>query len=134
MEEERIVMMRNMVWVFSNLVSDLCCRLDESRESIRLVAEKCSEGLDIQDFAAQKSTGSCPLSQIHYQPCGANGPMAASASPLLGRSEIFNHSLPPVPVPNGSHDSSTSSVYELGDDPLTRINPNAAYTYAAPGM
>ena len=111
MEEERIETMRNMIWVFSNLVSDLCCHLDNSCEQIRQVAEKCSEDTDIRDFAKQKSTCKSPLQQILYQPCGSNGISPQNHSPSASRSDLLNQSLPPLPNGSASH------VYEVGEEP-----------------
>nr|CAB3265254.1 proline-serine-threonine phosphatase-interacting protein 1 [Phallusia mammillata] len=72
LEEERIQFVRNTVWVFTNLVSDLCCRLDDSRERIRAVTEQCDEVADIREFIAQKSTCISPLLPVEYVSFGSN--------------------------------------------------------------
>lgn len=72
LEEERIRYVRNAVWVFTNLVSDLCCRLDDSRERIRATTEQCDESADIREFTAQKSTCIAPLQPVEYVSYGSN--------------------------------------------------------------
>ena len=114
MEEERIDLMRNMVWVLSNLVSDLCCQLDDSRENIRLVTEKCSEEADIREFAKLKSTSTAPLQQVQYKSCGPNGTQIQSPSPTANRTDFSGQGLPPIP--NGSTNNS-NHIYEVGEDP-----------------
>jgi len=81
MEEERIQFVRNSVWVFANHASDLCCRLDESRERIRCVTERCDETADIKEFVSQKSVCINPLLAIEYVPYGASEPVAQHSHP-----------------------------------------------------
>lgn len=66
LEEERIQCLRNVLWVFSNLGSDLFVKSDDSRENIRNSLEKCDEANDIRDFINRKATGSTPLAPITY--------------------------------------------------------------------
>jgi len=107
-------MMRNIVWTLSNLVSDLCCRLDDSRENIRLVAENCSEEADVREFAKQKSTCTAPLKQMPYVSCGPAGTANPNSStPPTNRNELLKQSLPAVP--NGS--SNNNHIYEIGEEP-----------------
>ena len=116
--------MRNMVWLLSNFVSDRCCQVDDSRESIRVVAEKCSEELDIRDFAAQKYICDTPLQEIRYQPCGSNGIAPQISSPPSNRSDMLNQSLPPIP--NGLN--TNTHIYEAGEDPAVMFT--ALYDYS----
>ena len=67
MERTRIQFMRNSIWTFSNVVSDFCCLLDDSREKIRLVAENCDEDADIQELVLRHGTCSSPLSPVLYE-------------------------------------------------------------------
>ena len=86
MEANRIAVMRNSIWVFTNLVSDYCTELDESRERIRLVAEQCDEENDVKDFSLKKSVNTIPLQPIEYLPFGwfrNSNPPTATSSPAF---------------------------------------------------
>ena len=111
--------MRNVVWVFSNIVSDLCCRLDDSREQIRQVAETCSEVDDIQEFTNLKTTGKIPLKTICYQACGPNG---AVICPLANFNPDSLTQISPT-IPNGS----SHNPYEMAD--TSEIVYTAVYSY-----
>lgn len=70
LEEERLQCLRNELWVFTNLGSDLLVKSDDVRENVRLSLEKCDIDSDIRDFISRKSTCTQPLAPITYQPCG----------------------------------------------------------------
>nr|XP_002128806.1 proline-serine-threonine phosphatase-interacting protein 2 isoform X1 [Ciona intestinalis] len=86
MEEDRIKCMRNTVWVCCNFVSDVCCKLDNSRERIRQITENCDPSSDIKEFIAQKSTCIAPLQQIEYGSAQNN----ANSDPGFG-SKVNGH-------------------------------------------
>uniref|UniRef100_H2ZN12 SH3 domain-containing protein n=1 Tax=Ciona savignyi TaxID=51511 RepID=H2ZN12_CIOSA len=71
MEEERIKCLRNIIWECCNLVSDICCKLDNSREKVRQVTEKCDPGNDIREFVSKKSTCIAPLQPVEYEQFGS---------------------------------------------------------------
>ncbi|XP_076820138.1 proline-serine-threonine phosphatase-interacting protein 1-like [Clavelina lepadiformis] len=108
LEEDRIVYLRNMIWIFTNLVSDLCVRLDDSREKIRLVAELCNEDTDIQDFIKAKSTSTSPLQAVEYIPCGA--PDSVQNHPTPNHNNMI-YAAPKPKLSNSRH------IYEVGEDP-----------------
>ena len=66
MELDRIRCLRNSSWLFANYISDLCCFLDDSRENIRLSAEKCNEDDDVRNFTLNNTTCNKPLPPIEY--------------------------------------------------------------------
>jgi len=66
MEEDRIRYLRNLIWIFANLGSDFSVKLDNSRESIRLITEKCDHVADIREVIVKKSTCIAPLQPVKY--------------------------------------------------------------------
>lgn len=70
MEGARICFMRDSIWLLANVFSDFCCRLDDSKEKVRLVAERCDEEEDIRSFVFRNGTCSTPLSPISYEMIG----------------------------------------------------------------
>nr|XP_039257135.1 proline-serine-threonine phosphatase-interacting protein 1-like [Styela clava] len=72
LEEERLQCLRNELWVFANLGSDLFVKSDDISENIRLSLENCDIDSDICDFVSRKSTGTQPLTPIVYQACGGS--------------------------------------------------------------
>lgn len=119
LEENRICTMRNLVWIFTNMVSDLCCHLDDSREQIRQVAENCSEVEDIYEFTKQKTTGKMALKTICYYGCGANGAVINPSS--TNKTDNVNSNLPSIS--NGLSDH----IYEMGRE--TDVVYTALYAY-----
>ena len=90
MEINRVTFLRNSVWVFANIISDMCCQLDESMENIRLAAEKCNVNEDIQNFALTKSYCTMPLQPIkHLQPEIFGNDQAAAYSVVPADSSHF---------------------------------------------
>ena len=95
MEINRISCLRNCIWVFSNVLSDMCCQLDDSRENIRGAAESCNAEEDVKNFSLKKSYCTTPLRPIEYVPPArfANDADAAAAATYAVVAE----------TPNGVH-------------------------------
>lgn len=69
LEEERLQNLRNVLWVYANLGSDLFVDSDDSREKMRLSLEYCDIDSDLIEFANKKGTGTRPLDPIPYVSC-----------------------------------------------------------------
>lgn len=76
--------------MFANLGSDLCVKVDESRENIRFSLENCDVDADIQDYIGRKATGSTPLSPLPYVPYGS--PSNSLNNLAAGASGFQDHS------------------------------------------
>lgn len=71
LEESRIKMVQNEMWICCNILSSNCVEEDQCCESIRNVLEKVSIESDIQSFINRSSTGTekpAPLKFEQYQP------------------------------------------------------------------
>lgn len=85
LEESRIKMVQNEMWICCNILSSNCVEEDQCCESVRNVLEKVSIDSDIQSFINKASTGSekpAPLKFEQYQPAtlGCSGTNSQSDS------------------------------------------------------
>lgn len=94
LEEERLQYLRNGLWVYANLGSDLFVESDDSRERMRLSLEKCDVSGDLKEFVTKKGTGTKPLDPMPYIPCGGitpsmnHQPPSAVNNSTIGRQRI----------------------------------------------
>ena len=117
MEIDRIEWLKNCVWVFSNVISDMCCQVDDSRENIRLAAEKCIALDDVRNFAVIKSYCAIPLQPIDYIPPAYFG----------NKTEVTYAT---VSVNNRKPSTQKSSDDEWDDDPVNTDTYTAQYDYS----
>jgi hypothetical protein len=64
MEEERIEFLRNTLWNYTNLFSNICVTDDESFERIRQSLEKCDIDKDIATFIELKGINTTPYESV----------------------------------------------------------------------
>ncbi|KAI0227721.1 Proline-serine-threonine phosphatase-interacting protein 1 [Lamellibrachia satsuma] len=66
LEEQRIVFLRNEMWVHLNAQSQACVRTDDNNEEVRMSLDKCDPDVDIVKFINEKRTGSERPAKIQY--------------------------------------------------------------------
>ncbi|XP_066270131.1 proline-serine-threonine phosphatase-interacting protein 2-like isoform X2 [Branchiostoma lanceolatum] len=102
MEEERIMFLRDKLWVHSNLGSMTCVQNDEHYEDMRKALEHCDEYKDINLFVNTKKTGTqrpAPVVYESYYPDGTKSAKRFAASPLHRDRPSTMSSRPPEPLP-----------------------------------
>lgn len=102
LEESRIKMVQNEMWICCNILSSDCVEEDQCCESVRNVLEKVSIESDIQSFINRASTGSekpAPVKFEQYQPA------ALSCSGTNSQSDNGNRLSNPQPsgISPGDH-------------------------------
>ncbi|XP_068743904.1 proline-serine-threonine phosphatase-interacting protein 1-like [Montipora capricornis] len=90
LEKERIAFLRNAFWVFSNMTSLNCVKVDEICEEMRRSLELCEVESDIHLFISMKKTGSERPARIDYE----NFYMTQSSQKVLSPSSGVNISGP----------------------------------------
>ncbi|XP_048581191.1 proline-serine-threonine phosphatase-interacting protein 1 isoform X1 [Nematostella vectensis] len=93
LEEERIAFLRNWMWLYANLGSINCVKVDEMYEVVRQSLEGCNVDQDIKLFISMRQTGSERPSHIDYE----NYYMVQSSqktSPLSGGSVNIGGPIP----------------------------------------
>ncbi|XP_078576333.1 proline-serine-threonine phosphatase-interacting protein 2-like isoform X3 [Branchiostoma floridae x Branchiostoma japonicum] len=102
MEEERIMFLRDKLWVHSNLGSMICVQNDEHYEDMRKALEHCDEVKDISLFVNTKKTGTqrpAPVVYESYYPDGTKSAKRFAVSPLHRDRPSTMSSRPPEPLP-----------------------------------
>ncbi|KAI8503103.1 proline-serine-threonine phosphatase interacting protein [Branchiostoma belcheri] len=102
MEEERIMFLRDKLWVHSNLGSMTCVQNDEHFEDMRKALEHCDQHKDINLFVNTKKTGTqrpAPVVYESYYPDGSKSSKRFAASPLHRDRPSTMSSRPPEPLP-----------------------------------
>ncbi|XP_031566957.1 proline-serine-threonine phosphatase-interacting protein 2-like [Actinia tenebrosa] len=67
LEEERIAYLRNAMWIYTNLGSTTCVKVDEIYEEMRKSLENCDVDMDVKLFISMKRTGSEKPEHIEYE-------------------------------------------------------------------
>lgn len=90
LEEERIAFLRNAMWVYANITSLNCVKVDEICEEVRKSLEHCEVDSDIHLFISMKQTGMERPARIEYE----NFYMVQSTQKVMPTSSGFNISGP----------------------------------------
>ena len=109
LEEDRIQFVRNAVWNFTNIGSEICVKIDDSRENIRSVAEYVDYNSDIRTFVQQNTTCIAPLPSVLYQPYG-------------GKAEMPLPETPSAPSQNGTIESQYSFADKKRNHPTFAVD------------
>ncbi|KAI6646953.1 protein kinase C and casein kinase substrate in neurons protein 2-like [Oopsacas minuta] len=131
LEEERVDFLRNIIWIFTNILSQACVHVDERMEQIRKVLEVCDIEKDIDEFVRNYRTSSDHPSEIVYQNFYQPKQNSNSKNIPIPHKSSDKRPLPALPPQNSAiatiQSQESQDNYSSPDEVILQANPSDHY-------